>query len=108
MTIKIVHGVVSDVSLTSSSSPNQNPNPAAARSGQNGQSVGVARAAVQSEAVVTAVRSHQGSEAGRVRDHKEAKSVAREVADRIRYEGEGVDAHGRLPYMVDAHGQLAD
>ncbi len=93
MTIKVVHSVVKDVS----------PSTSATNPGVVGRSAAhateFARGAAQGEAVVTALRTRQGQEAGRIREHKEAKSVARDVADRVKYEGEGADPHARLPYI---------
>lgn len=93
MTVKVVHSVVKEVFSNSSAT---NPGAVGRSPGQAAQA---ARQATQSEAVVTQLRARQGQEAGRIREHKEAKSVARDVADRIKYEGDGGEAHGRLPYI---------
>ena len=90
MAIKVVHGTVRDRSPGSSATT---PPAAPTRSPGQSASAPVAQGTVQNEAVVTAVRKRPSPDVQRVKDYKEAKLVARDVAGRVRNADAGDTAH---------------
>ena len=103
MAVKIVYGVAG-----SQQSQSGAVGPSAAVNSQTNQtsssvlqqaSITVAKSAVTSDAVVSALKSQKlaGSGLERPKDYKEAKEVASSVADRIKIDREGAgEAHSEL------------
>ncbi len=97
MTIRVVHGVVSGLNPGSPSTDQATSVRASA------SALHAAKAApivVNSDAAVTAIRTARPAQEGeRIKDYKEAKDTANDIADRVRNKGEGVDAHAGLSYV---------
>ena len=101
MSIKVVRGLIgNDLVSERSSKP---VDVAKASTANISAAVTATPYAVNSEAVVTSVRSSRPvASTERIREEKEAKNVAREVADNIREDSRAIDAHSDLSESAGA------
>ena len=102
MSIKVVRGLIG------SDSPPENLPKAAdavrASASNTTATVAASQRVASSEAVITAVRAFRPNlPMERIREEREAKTVAKEIAESVKSSGQALEAHTKLNEVAEAH-----